>query len=29
MDADIAGFLDAVDHEWLIRFVNVGSATAA
>ncbi len=22
LDADIAGFFDAVDHEWLIRFVE-------
>jgi retron-type reverse transcriptase len=22
LDADIAGFFDAVDHDWLIRFVE-------
>jgi hypothetical protein len=30
VDADIAGFFDAVSHEWLIRFVEhrVGSAVS-
>jgi RNA-directed DNA polymerase len=27
LDADIAGFLDAVGHDWPIRFVDTGSAT--